>query len=250
MEATRLEFLDFIGENDKKKWFLNLPKDKLKDMVLRYYEYDTTPYPNFKQLSLTQSEKSSEIGISGELHIETLLRKSFPERNIFRTTKGYCGDIIMDDMLLIEIKNYSNKVPTRELNKFKRDMSSNNYKSGLFISLRTEITGIPSAFHYTEYFENGSINPIIYLSCPNPKIIELSTALLLRKCTEEMCNPNLNKYITEISNDMIILKNIQDQLIEIDNNTHNGMMTLNKSMSDLRISINSKINIILAQLKN
>ena len=65
-----------------------------------------------------------------------------------------------------------------------------------------------------------------------------------------MCNPNLNKYITEISNDMIILKNIQDQLIEIDNNTHNGMMTLNKSMSDLRISINSKINIILAQLKN
>ncbi len=90
---------------------------------------------------------SSLLGQEGEEWFDTLVTTKTTWGSLVNTSKiahstdragkiGKCS-------VLFEIKNYSNTVPTKELEKFARDMEeNNNYPFGVFISRNTGITGM------------------------------------------------------------------------------------------------------------
>lgn len=95
----------------------------------------------------TSKEKGSEY----EIIFRDFLVKAFGAvpnfglRDGAMSATGHEGDFLMkfyDDQILFEVKDYSTKVPTGEVDKFMRDMRENpEVKIGVMISRNTDITG-------------------------------------------------------------------------------------------------------------
>lgn len=88
---------------------------------------------------------SSERGKQGEQEFEDLVKEYVlwpPLINMSKTSHGTDrGCRIRKCNTLFEIKNYTNDVPSKEVEKFERDMAENSDTPlGVFISLRTNIT--------------------------------------------------------------------------------------------------------------
>ena len=89
---------------------------------------------------------SSVKGAHGETNFMEIIHKHTSWRNVEDTSKSaHSGDMrcnIGDVCALIEVKNYSKDVPTKEVVKFLRDMEENpTIPYGIFVSLTTGITG-------------------------------------------------------------------------------------------------------------
>ena len=100
-----------------------------------------------------KAKASSTIGILGENIVEEILNKiCTTSRGIkFENVSGQreSGDFRIsyaraNVSLLIEVKNYKNKVPKKELEKFWNDLQSNHYNGGIMLSLKS---GIASDVH-------------------------------------------------------------------------------------------------------
>ncbi len=95
----------------------------------------------------TSKEKGSEYEI---IFREFLVKAfgavpNFALRDGAMSATGHEGDFLMkfyDDQILFEVKDYSAKVPTSEVDKFMRDMRENpEVKIGVMLSRYTDITG-------------------------------------------------------------------------------------------------------------
>jgi hypothetical protein len=76
---------------------------------------------------------SSKKGKLFELLVNDVISKHYP--SIYVGGRKHCGDIIVDDVLLIECKNYSKNVGNNEIEKFIRDIEGNKkIKAGLLLS--------------------------------------------------------------------------------------------------------------------
>ena len=90
--------------------------------------------------------KSVLRGQFGETLITTNIRHAFPDHEIKNQTKNpHESDIHFIDpdigLILMEIKTYTNNVPTREIEKFYNDMEQTNSKYGIFVSTTSGIVG-------------------------------------------------------------------------------------------------------------
>lgn len=109
---------------------------------------------------------SSLLGAEGEEWFDTLVTTKTTWGSLTNTSKiahatdrsgkiGKCS-------VLFEIKNYSAAVPTKELEKFARDMEENsNYPFGVFISRNTGITGMKQ-FLRIEWTKKGQL--LLYIA--------------------------------------------------------------------------------------
>lgn len=90
----------------------------------------------------------------------------FSLRDGSSSTTGHEGDFLMkfhDSQILFELKDYSNKVPTTEVEKFVRDMRENpEVKIGVMISRSTDITGKTTTGD--RHFEFSDDKLFVYLS--------------------------------------------------------------------------------------
>lgn len=92
-----------------------------------------------------RQKKSSFRGVDGEKKLEWVLAELYPSGIIKNTTgEAKSGDFVMDragyPRLLIENKDYSNNVPTAEVEKFIRDVDETDCKGGVFLSQSTGIS--------------------------------------------------------------------------------------------------------------
>lgn len=96
---------------------------------------------------LTESNNKSVLkGSMGENFVAGVIKGNFPDYTLLDMSKvaeasDYHLVLPSGDIFMIEVKNYSNVIPTKEIVKFKRDMIKNGSKIGIFISLNTGITG-------------------------------------------------------------------------------------------------------------
>jgi hypothetical protein len=121
-----------------------------------------------EKLSLqTQAVRgSSLLGQEGEEWFDTLVNTKTSWGALVNTSKiAHATDRsgkIGKCPVLFEIKNYSNTVPTKELEKFARDMEeNNNYPFGVFISRNTAITGMKQ-FLRVEWTKKGQL--LLYIA--------------------------------------------------------------------------------------
>ena len=92
------------------------------------------------------SNKSVLKGNMGENLIGSIVENNFPDYNLINMSKvseasDYHLVLPSGEIFMIEVKNYTNVIPSKEIVKFKRDMIKHGSRIGIFISIASGITG-------------------------------------------------------------------------------------------------------------
>ena len=127
--------------------------------------------------------KSAHIGQIGENYVLNVLRTAYPKA-IFElsVSEAHQADIHMTTenglKIFIEVKNYTSTIQTKEVEKFRYDLKTNDIKLGLFLSFGEKISKMHNKFHV----EDDDDRLILYASCleQNPSDVILSLEALLR----------------------------------------------------------------------
>ena len=137
---------------------------------------------------------ASNKGKVGENSIQNFLTMSLPKADIEDVAqKGGAGDLIIHDAslnIMVEVKNYdSANVKTSEVNKFKKDMTGNNFTGGIFLSMKRGICNIDN---WT--IDTINCKPVIYLCNVSSNMENIITAYKIIKKLSEI---NMDWTITE-----------------------------------------------------
>jgi hypothetical protein len=104
-------------------------------------------------------------GQIGEEMVESIVRERFNDvTNMTKVPKS--GDITLwigGRKIIIEVKNYTNPVPTGGVEKFRRDLSTAGASGGVFVSLQSMITGITGDFKIQLEPVDGRTVPCAYI---------------------------------------------------------------------------------------
>jgi len=132
---------------DSHKYTLEMIEKSKMEQITKLENTIHTHVNKIKLLEDKYENKGSTIkGATGEMDMMTLIQKHTSWRNVEDTSKlPHSGDMrcnINEVSVMIEVKNYSRDVPSKEVVKFLRDMEENpNIPYGIFVSLYTEISG-------------------------------------------------------------------------------------------------------------
>lgn len=101
------------------------------------------------------SEKSQRIGELGEAIVAQQLQSAMPtDRFKLVSDEGHRADVDAwfnlgdgaDERAIVEVKLYTNAVPTPEIDKFRRDLRTQGVRYGLMVSLASRLTGYSGQF--------------------------------------------------------------------------------------------------------
>jgi hypothetical protein len=185
----------------------------------------TSIEPNWEVLNEIQNIKlmlggSANKGKAAEESILVSLSKFFPDTEIDAT--GYesgKGDIVMnlgDFKIMIEVKNYNSNVPTKEQDKFHRDLINNDYKAAIMISCNSGIVGHKNQFDYKTIGNKFAV----YLSNSGNDALSVMWAVLFIKSSLGLVNKishenkeNKELMSTYVENKLKIIKDcIEDNM--------------------------------------
>jgi len=125
-----------------------------------------------------KQEMQIPLGQYGELMVRKWCTELFPLLSINCEMKSYFTDIILDNKIAIEVKNYkSRSIPTKEVDKFIRDMNIVPFKCGLFVSLSSRISKMPDGFHL-QFGDGGKI--LLYISNSEKSHFKIGILFLLQ----------------------------------------------------------------------
>lgn len=144
------------------------------------------------------TSKSYSKGKVGEFLIFELIKERFSHNHIERITLH--GDIVFDDNILIEVKNYTHSVGKKETDKFEKDMLDPKYICGIMISN----TGINNKLD----MEINKVNQkyIMYVSKATTDIIINSIDFILE----------IKKFSIEMNKDINNAKILKDSILNND----------------------------------
>ncbi len=101
------------------------------------------------------ANKSQRLGEMGEAMVASQLQDAFPtDRFEIQSGTGHQADVQaifnlgdgVEEPALIEVKLYTNDVPSKELDKFRKDLREQRQRFGLMVSLTSRLTGITGPF--------------------------------------------------------------------------------------------------------
>ncbi len=190
-----------------------------------------------------KSEKSITRGMQGEGYVKEILGKY----RITDTHKlGKMGDMVVNERLMVEVKDYTNTVPKTEVDKFLRDLESGGFACGLFISLSSGVSGM-AKLHHCKQMLGGLQIPVIYICSDSPVVIQLATELLLTEtldkssCGYMQFNEELQeRIITNLSQIIVELNSISQirrQLSEFSRNTQCSLNCIYESLISFEVRI-------------
>jgi hypothetical protein len=206
-------------------------------------------------------------GTIGETAFAEYIEKYTNWRDVENTSKiPQSGDLqcmINKVKTIIEVKNYTKDIPTKEVQKFMRDMDSHTETPfGIFISMNTDITGKRSTIN-VDWTEHGQLCILIskfqetdveYTMKMLEQYAEVANRVytLHHRCSEEELamykekHNHIKSIITEQISDIAqLIQNIgHDRRILIDNLTKQGMMYKN-TLEKIKMSACNTIDIIL-----
>lgn len=185
--------------------------------------------------------------------------KYFPNAEItpicYENGRGDISLLIKDITIMIEVKNYKLNVPTKEVDKFHRDLMNNNYNSAILISCNSGITKCKNKFSYeligskfAVYICNGGNDglPVVWSI-----LFILSSLKLIKKITGEN-NTNVKLITTFVENKLKILQNSIDDIHDISEKINKMKLDISRvvelstsSMSKSLVLSKNKINDII-----
>jgi hypothetical protein len=174
----------------------------------------------------------------------------------------HCGDAWLEfdninEKIMLESKNYTNKVNKDELEKMRNDMIKNNIKWGVFISWNSSIIGYRD-FDIDIFNNNGNTYTIILVSnfINNTDIIDI-IILSLRKLIYNFNNinnfpwivNNINNHLDELNNIITLNYHLRTNYIEMEKNIKSSMDKYYTQLREYQHNIDNKINIIINEIK-
>ena len=204
---------------------------------------------------LNIKNNSSKKGKLGESLAMNSLKKKYPDWKIENTTgTAHESDLFAYSdnygKILYEIKTYSSNVPSKEIQKFKDDMTTTNSKYGIFVSQTSGIVG-KKLIDY-EIIDNSIL---VYISCAglNGHGIEIGTEFLLSLIDSGyldkrhlLKNDNIRDVLHEINESMYELNECINNFSRIKMQIDEHRNTMNRSVDMMYrnvIEYNTKANI-------
>ena len=153
------------------------------------------------------SDKPALKGLAGEDEFEKMCKNMLSQQFTLINTskKSKSGDFFIEwkspetlriYKFLVDIKNYKSTVPSKEVDKFYRDLElCSSLDGAILISLHSKIIGRNSVFHYEERFVNTSMIPVAYVCSNEPNVISeiikfMCNLTEIRKtCNVKMASP-------------------------------------------------------------
>lgn len=153
--------------------------------------------------ALVEKKIAVIAGKIGELKFAELFIDQ-PEFIVINTaTIGKHGDFIIEYTYkeklyrcLVDIKNYTSSVQQKEVVKFNDDLNTGNYDCGLFLSLRSKITGIKEQLEIREVFVPKGKIPCAFLTHVedhtglNKTVILKIIQMLFMIVSNRLCQPS------------------------------------------------------------
>lgn len=187
-------------------------------------------------------------GIAGEDLFEkavAALSSSYVVKNMAK--QGKKGDFIIewDEMgshrALIDIKNYSSSVPTKEVEKLKRDIECNqSITAGMMISLKSKITGY-SSFAIEHAVIGRKKVPLVFISTKNPQLIVEYVRFMFYMAASQKRGIDMDdaeitkKYIMDISTQMDVVSQLSNSFAQMKQEMNRG---LDRAILDMTICEN------------
>lgn len=117
---------------------------------------------------------SQAQGVFGETYVGDILAARYTSAviNTARTSKS--GDLsvqIGGAKIIVEVKNYTNTVPSAECDKFRRDLAAGNACGGVFVSLQTPIANMDGSFTVRHEIVGVRKIPCVYVVSSSADII-------------------------------------------------------------------------------
>ena len=264
-------------DQEEKEWFLTLSEQDLSYMIKSVHkipsimlflrdnpeEYsDQNNDQNNDQLEEKKEKQDIAVvsGQKGESLFEYLCGKLSSDYKVVNMAKtGHAGDFIISytrdgftSSCLVDVKNYKNKVPTKEIDKFKSDLQYNNCNSGLLLSLKSKITGIRDNICMTkEPLSCGDV-PVMYLSdVPHDLIIECIKILCMKGHTYGGCKlSNIPETLSFINGALSMSSSTRRILAEL-HITMTGQITkCQEQLIGLEVQIKNAISSVSKTVRN
>lgn len=137
-------------------------------------EYSQTLFSSIKQ---QRRDVAASRGETGEEYVLNVLTPYFAAN---LTRAAHCGDIQIGcngAVIMIEVKNYTSPVPSREVAKFIEDVRTIRPIGAVMISLNTNITGVKGAFVRDFVLADGAAIPVVYVTGDKPEAIVLAVEI-------------------------------------------------------------------------
>jgi len=217
----------------------SIPKDKLNEVIEKYIILGNMIVSQAEINTSTETVENffaplrSDIEMIREqlkLIVPTIatpaLKGAVTVENIFKSFEEHFMDDSFEDVsaigkysdikaitpetkteLLIELKDYSGKIPTAEVEKFWRDMERRNVRYGIFVSMRSGITKISTCLKLETNMNRTAIFVVnnelnwsghLFAYYIIKKIIELEA---IKK--KELKGEELGKVVTKLNNSLI-----------------------------------------------
>lgn len=193
---------------------INIGSAKVATMKSVVSSFHNSPQQNTQQNTqqIQANVSNTQIGQIGENFIESILKKHFPSvKNVASTSKSGDLSLFIDQQkIVVEVKNYTNNVPSNGVEKFQRDLATTNASGGLFISLRTPITGVTA--NYTLRFEYAGTKtiPCAYIVSSDEYAIVVAVNMVSQLINASTYLTTMNK--DRLTSDICILSDKLDDL--------------------------------------
>ena len=159
-------------------------------------------------------------GQVGEELVEGILRERFNDiTNMTKVPKS--GDItlwIAGRKTIVEVKNYTNPVPTTGIEKFRRDLSTAGAFSGVFISLQSPISGLTNDFKIHLESVDGRTVPCAYIVSSDRAQIVTSISMVIHLASS-LIGVSRDAYARD--NILGVIRDLSNHIDELAGTRHN-----------------------------
>lgn len=202
------------------------------------------------------TKKTADLGKMGEEYVYEVVSRRYNVENVSKT--GGRGDMILDGRILLEVKNYSSVVPTKEVTKYISDVSSTSLSGGLMLSLNTDITG-KGGFKIEWQSRGKGEVPLLYVRSSDERVILSSLEMLnaLIEWSERRlltADDNIYETLSMLERRMKELSDSMSPLIEmINRQRRESNMNYEKLLSEVesrRVEILSSYKLCMIPQKN
>lgn len=228
-------------------------------------------YMNFFENMTGKSKTSSIKGKIAENFLEETIRYIYPNYTLDVTAQtGHEADMQLyspaSPKILIESKNYSNTVPSKEITKFKNDLIRVNSNYGVFFSFNSKITSkdnmeiekfdnkiilYVSGIEFSAEIVNLSITTIIYLSKQENYQKYISHDVLSKKTSEILSIVNsLNDICTSLTKTKYTLLEERKKISVSVDNIYTAYIENEIVMKNIIDKIQNDINIKISEVNN
>lgn len=235
---TLIDIIQHVSEKNK-KWASTLSCEDIANIL------DT-----FSLMPESQINKSSQnIGLYGEMKFEEIFKQNMPSNyKLVNTSKtGRCGDFIIKYssmktnkkyFIIVDIKNYKTPVPTKEIEKFHRDIHlNNNLHGGLLLSYNSKISGMNNMIDFHDFTTNNGIIQLVYAKIKQADIICETIHMICHiielkdiNRTHAMNENELTFHINELNNEIQLISNSRDVL-------HSSKILIEKNMNEIMMNL-------------